>query len=373
MSQVTISPVRTSKDKLTFIKLLWKIYKGNPYWAPPLIMDRKKLIDTEKNPFYKHAELELFLARKNGEVVGRIGAIINHSHNKFHNENIGFFGFFDSINDQDVANALFDAAKGWLKAKGVTAMRGPTNPSSNDEWGLLIEGFNMRPQILMPYNHEYYISLCENYGLKKAKDLYAYLLTKETTLTDKLTRVAKIAQERTGMTLRTLNMKDFDNEVKRIKQVYNDAWLPNWGFVPLTDEEFDYMAADLRQIVLPDIVLVGEIQGKPVGFALTLPDFNFVLQKIGNGRLFPFGIFKLLKYRKKIDTCRIIALGIVRDHQKRGLDAVFYYYTWKNATERGINTGEASWVLEDNVMMNRGAELMNGLLHKRYRIYEMPL
>jgi len=373
MSNITIRTVKTSKDKLAFIKLLWKIYKGDEYWVPPLIMDRKKVIDTKHNPFYKHSELELFLAEKGGELVGRIAAIINHNHNKEHNENIGFFGFFESINDQEVANALFDSAKDWLKARGVTAMRGPANPSVNDDWGLLVEGFYASPVVMMPYNPRYYIPLYENYGLKKIKDLYAYLVNKYTVMSDKMLRVAEAVKGREGLTFRTINMRDFKNEVRRIQEIYNKAWMYNWGAVPMTDEEFNYLANDLKQVVVPELVLIAEVKGKPVGFALSLPDFNVVLKKIGNGKLFPFGFLKFLWYKRKINLIRIMVLGVIREYQKRGIDGVLYYETARRGMALGYEFGDASWVLEDNVMMNRSAELLNAQRYKTYRIYEKNL
>ncbi|MGC8595313.1 MAG: hypothetical protein ACP5US_03680 [Candidatus Kryptoniota bacterium] len=370
MSSVTIEPVRTRKDLSAFIKLPWKIYQNDPYWVPPLLMDRKKLLDTKKNPFYKHSEIELFLAKKDGEVVGRNAAIINYNHNKFHNEEIGFFGFFESINDQSVANALFDAAKNWLIKKGFSAMRGPMNPSTNDEIGLLVEGFDSSPVILMTYNPKYYLDLFSNYGLKKEKDLLAYHVSADRVFTEKLERVARMIVRKEGVTFRSINMKDFKNEVARIKYVYNEAWSKNWGFVPMTDEEFDFLAADLKQIVVPDLAIMAEVNGKPVGFALSLPDINIALKHNKSGRLLP-GLYHLLTKKKKINWVRIIILGVIHSYQQTGIAAVLFYETAKRATRLGYYDGEASWVLEDNVMMNRSAELLNAEKYKTYRIYKM--
>jgi ribosomal protein S18 acetylase RimI-like enzyme len=227
---------------------------------------------------------------------------------------------------------------------------------------------------MMSYNPEYYLSLFDNYGLKKAKDLYAYYLKNETTVTEKLKRVSDIVQKRRNFVVRTINMKDFDNEVKRVKEVYNDAWSKNWGFVPYTDEEFDHMGKDLKLIVNPDYVLIGELDGVPIGFALSLPNINEILIKNPSGKLFPTGIFKLLMGKKKIKTCRIITLGIKKEYQKLGYDSVLYYETWRRATQmNNIVAGEASWILEDNILMNRAAELMSGELYRKYRIYDFPL
>ena len=282
--------------------------------------------------------------------------------------------FVGSINDQEVANKLFDTAKEWLTARGMDTMRGPMNPSTNYECGLLINAFDQSPQVMMSYNPEYYVKLFDNYGLKKAKDLNAYLLKKETTISDKLKRVSEIVQKRRNFVVRTINMKDFDNEVKKVKEVYNDAWTKNWGFVPYTEEEIDHMGKDLKMVINPDYVLIGELDSKPIGFALSLPNINEILIKNPSGRLFPTGIFKLLFGQKKIKTCRIITLGIKKEFQTLGYDSVLYYETWRRATQlNNIVAGEASWILEDNLLMNRAAEVMSGELYRKYRIYDFPL
>ena len=372
MSILTIRPVTSAADELRFIKAQWLFYEGNPHWVPPLIMDRKKLIDRRKNPFYKHARMELFLAEREGKVVGRIGAIVNDNHNREHNENIGFFGFFECVNEQPVADALFDAAAAWLKTQGVTAMRGPASPSVNDEYGLLVEGFDRSPMVMMPYNPPYYAGLIEGYGLQKVKDLYAYEVSSKTVFTDKLKRVAKIVRDREGLVVRTLDMKNFKNEVKTIRELYARGWERNWGEVPMTEEEFNYAAGDLKAIVDPDIVIIAEIKGKPVGFGMTLPDINQVLIKNRKGRLIP-GALRLLLNRKKINEVRIVILGVIPEYLNSGIGGLLFYETGVRCVEKGYPVGEASWVLEDNVMMNRGAQLMNGVLTKRYRLFQKPL
>jgi hypothetical protein len=373
MGPLSITPVKTDRELMDFIKFQWEIYKDDKYWVPPLIMDRKKLLNREKNPFYKHAEMEMFLAKRDGKIVGRIAAIKNDLHNKYHNDKAGFFGFFETINDQSVADALFDKTAEWLKSKGLDTMRGPANPSSNDEYGMLLEGFDDEPRLLMTYNPPYYLNLCNTYGFKKAKDLYAYKIEQEKLIkSDKLKRVAEIARERYKLKITQLNMKDFNNELEKVKEVYNKAWAPNWGFVPLTDEELDAMAKDLKPLVDPSLVLFGEISGVLAGFALVMPDYNYVFKKM-NGRLFPFGFIKLLTEAKKIKWARILTLGIIPEHQKKGLDAVFYWEIMQRADKRGIRLGEASWVLEDNEMMKRGADVMGGTIYKKYRIYEKAI
>ncbi|MBI1806719.1 MAG: GNAT family N-acetyltransferase [Ignavibacteria bacterium] len=333
-------------------------------------MDRRKLMDKQKNPFYRHAEAEFFLARRNGEIVGRIGAIINHNHNKEHRENVGFFGFFECINDQVVADALFREAREWLKIRGVTAMRGPASPSVNDEYGLLVEGFDKPPVVLMPYNLPYYPTLVERAGLTKVKDLYAYHVSKDKVFTDRLMRVTELVRQREGLTFRSLNMKDFNSEVALIKSIYNRAWQYNWGAVPMTDEEFDAMAKDLKPVVVPELVIIAEYKGEPIGFALSLPDLNIALKYNAKGYLLP-GLLRLFWHKKKINWARIIVLGVIPERQKTGAAGVLFYETAKRCVEKGYTEGEASWVLEDNVMMNRSAELLNAERTKTYRIYEM--
>jgi hypothetical protein len=372
MNDITVEPISPKRDTLPFIKFAWQIYKNFPQWVPPLIMDRKKLMDKDKNPFYKHADAEFFLARRHGAIVGRIGAIINHNHNKEHNENIGFFGFFESIDDQQVADALFDSARAWLKARGVTAVRGPASPSVNDEYGLLVDGFDKPPVVLMPYNPAYYASLIEKAGLAKIKDLYAYLVTEKNVFSEKFVRVAELVRQREGLTLRSLNMKDFKNEIQRIKDLYNRAWQYNWGAVPMTSEEFDALAKDLKPVVVPELVLIAEYQGEPVGFSLSLPDLNVAFKYNKRGRLLP-GLLRLILHKKEIKLVRIIVLGVVPERAKTGAGTLLLYETGKRGIEMGYPFGEAGWVLEDNVMMNRAAEFMNGVRYKTYRIYEQSL
>lgn len=376
MDEIKIKKVESKSDLMKFIKMQWSVYKNDPYWVPPLIMDRKKMLNKEKHPFYKHAQADFFLAEKNGEVVGRIAAIKNELHNKYHNDNTGFFGFFECINDQKVANALFDTAKAWLKEHGCDNMRGPANPSSNDEWGMLLEGFDDEPRILMTYNPKYYLDLCDNYGFVKSKDLVAYKLeNQKVTASEKLKRVAELARQRSKIVIKQLDMKNFNTDLAKVKEVYNKAWAPNWGFVPMTNEELDATAADLKQLAEPSLVLFGEIDGKNVGFALTMLDYNHIFKKL-NGRLFPFGFLKLLSKKEKseIKWCRIITLGLIPEYQKKGLDAVFYWEIVNRAAAKGILLGEASWILEDNEMMNRGArDVMNGSVYKKYRIYDLKI
>lgn len=372
MSTIQIRPVAGSGDRDRFIKFLWKIYEGNPYWVPPLLMDRRKIMDKKKNPFYRHADAEFFLAERNGEMVGRIAAIVNYNHNKEHRENMGFFGFFECINDQTVANALFDEAKSFVESKGATALRGPANPSVNDEYGLLIDGFNERPTVLMPYNPEYYTKLVENYGFVKEKDLYAYKLSQDTVYSDRLERANNLVKARSSLAIRTIDMKNFGRDVAIMKQLYNAAWAKNWGAVPMTEAEIDAMAKDLKPIVVPELVLFAESKGKPIGFALSLPDINIPLWYNKKGRLLP-GLLQLFLRKKEINMVRIIVLGVLPEYFNTGAAGVLFYETAVRARKLGYQYGEAGWVLEDNARMVNSAEAMNGKITKRYRIYQMPI
>lgn len=367
---VEIKKVETKSDLNAFIKFPWKIYKNDNHWVPPLIMEQKKLLNRKKNPFFKDAEADYFLAFKDGNIAGRIAAIKNHTHLKYHNDQAGYFGFFECIDDQAVADSLFNKAKEWLKQKGLRFMKGPANPSSNDIYGMLIEGFDDSPRLLMPYNPEYYIKLCEGHGLKKAKDLFAWKIVSEKILaSEKLKRGQEIVRQRYNLKISQLKMKYFQEELEKFKYVYNKAWAPNWGFVPMTEEQIDSMAKEMKPLAEPSLVLFGEIDGKLVGAALVMLDYNQIFKSM-NGKLFPFNFLKLFTQKKKINWLRILTLGIIPEYQKKGLDTVFYWEILHRAKALGINRGEASWVLEDNNMMNRGLELMNADRYKKYRIWE---
>ncbi len=400
-----VREVTSSRDLMAFIKLPWRIYKGDPYWVPPLISERKEFLDPRKNPSFQHMEVTYFLVEgvhkpeystpvplapgtlmpapiiEEGP-VGRIAAFINHLYNEVHDEQVGFFGFFESVNDPDVAHLLLETACNWVAERGMHTIIGPMNFSTNDECGMLIDGFNSPPTILMPYNPPYYPELVESYGFEKAMDLLAYMIDNSAyrsidDLPPKLIRVVNAVRKRhPEVRVRPANIADFANELRRLKAVYNRAWEKNWGFVPLTDEEIDHMAKAMRPLVDPDLVYFAEVrkngEWEPIAVSITLPDYYQVLKHL-NGRLFPFGWLKFLWYRRKIDTARVFALGVVHEWHGRGIDALLYYETAKVLFAKGYRRAEMSWILENNVMMNRSVQFFGGIPYKRYRIYQKSL
>lgn len=375
MARIEVVEVETPAQLQEFILYPNGLYRDVPQYVTPLLMERKEFFDFEKNPFYKTSKVKLFLAMDGRTVCGRIATCINYTHNDFHHEKAGFFGFFDTPDDYEVAKALLKVAMITLAKEGVDLMRGPMNFSTNHEIGFLVEGFELPPVVMMPYNHPYQPRLAEKFGLKKVMDLHAYIVMEETGISPRVQGVVEKLKERSKITLRSLDMKDFDREVKLINNVYNQAWAHNWGFVPMNEEEFMHMGASLKQIVDPDLVLIAEYEGQPVGFSLALPDINQALIHL-KGRLMPFGFFKLLwhtKIRNKINGVRLITMGVVPQFQKRGLDMIFFTETYRRGTPKGYHWAEASWILETNELMCRSIEQMGGKLYKRYRIMEMPL
>lgn len=373
---VNIITVSSSKEKKQFIDFEWEVNKNTPNWISPLRMERFKVLDTKKNPFYSHSEIQLFLAYKDNKLAGRIAAITNQNYNDFQQDNAGFFGFFDCFNDQEIANALFKAAGDWLKAKGKDLMYGPMNPSTNDEVGILIDGFNTPPYMMMTHNASYYPKLAEGYGLTKAKDLYAWFVTTEDALkniSEKMRRVSEKILKKYKITIRNLVIKNLKDEIQLIKDIYNNAWSRNWGFVPFTDEEINHLAADLKQVADEDLLLLAEKEGNPIAFSLTLPNINELLQKIPDGRLLPTGIFKLITGMKKIKYLRVLVLGVKKEFQFLGLGSIFYIETIMRAKQKGYLGGEMSWILEDNYTMNKPIEDVGAKKYKTYRVYQYPL
>jgi hypothetical protein len=370
--ELRVDEVRNKRDLMTFIRFPWKIYQGDRYWVPPLTKDQLQKF-SPTHPFLSHSEMILFLAYRNGEIVGRIAGIIDHNYVEFHQERVGFFGFFESIDDREVTEALLSRVQGWVKERGMEKIIGPMNPSTNDECGLLVNGFDAPPCLMMPYNPRYYPSLLEGIGLKKKMDLYAYLLEESSFLFDRLDRITERLRKREPqLHIRPINLRHFDEELKIVKEIYNQAWSKNWGFVPLTDEEINLLAKELKPLVVSDLVLFADWGDEPVGFSVSLPDYNVVLKHL-KGRIGPIGVLKFLYYSKKIKKIRVMLLGVKHAFQKRGIEGLLYIETFKRGIAKGYFSAECSWILEDNILMQHGIEAMGGKRYKTYRIYEMPL
>lgn len=371
----SILAVTDKKSLKQFVDFPHDLYKDDKNYVPELFIAQRDLLTPGKHPFHENATVKLFLALEGGVMKGRIAAIVNRRSNEFNDSNDGFFGFFDCVNDQEVANKLFAAAEDWLRSEKMTTIIGPVNPSTNETCGLLIEGFDRPPVVMMTYNKPYYLNLIEGAGLSKKTDLLAWRL--ETTSVDERTvRLHKALEERLKrdhITIRNINVKNFKEEARRLREVYNAAWDKNLGFVPMTNSEFDYLAKDLKMILNPKFCLVAEKDGKIVGFALALPDINQILIKIKRGRLLPFGIFKLLLGLKKVDELRILALGVIEGYKRLGIEACFFASIIERARKSNIKAGEASWILEDNFLMNKGIQNSNGKVYKKYRLFEGKL
>ncbi len=371
---VRITPVRNRRDLRHFIRLPWQLYGDDPAWVPPLLFDLKKLLSPKKHPFHQHADVQYFLARLNGQVVGRIAAIVNHRHIQFHNESVGFFGFFESIDDQEVARALLATAEQWVGQRGVRSIRGPMSFSTNEECGLLVDGFHAAPMVMMPHQRPYYARLLRSVGYAKAKDLLAYLidLREDATIPERLVHGVQLLQKKQAITIRSIDIRRFEEEVRLLHAIYHKAWEHNWGFVPMTAAEVDLLAHTLRLIADPTLCLIAELDNRPVGFALALPDYNQALRHM-NGRLFPLGFLKFLWYRRRIDALRILLLGTNPDVRVRGLDAMLYLKLWQDVPAYGYRLVECSWILEENWAMRRGLERMGAQIYKTYRIFEKDL
>lgn len=366
-THIEISEIKSKKDFRHFLKLPFSLYAKDPFYVPPLTREMKKHF-SQKNPFFKHASVRCFIARKNGRPSGRIVSIINKRHIELHDEKAGFFGFFESPADHEVASALLDRVASALKQEGMSILRGPMNFSTNEECGFLIEGHNCSPMLMTPYNPPYYNNLMESCGMTKAKDLYAYIVDIPHELPSKVQRAASIARKR-GITVRSVSKKNFDYEMAMFQKVYNSAWQKNWGFVPLTDEELTYLGHNLAPVIVPGLTLIAEKDGDPVGFMGMLPDYNMVLKKM-QGKLTPFSLLKAFYYSKKIKDLRMLLLGIKAEYRNRGVDAILFQEGYKGVRNGGYRRVEFSWILEDNIPVQRLVEMIGGRLYKKYRIYE---
>lgn len=369
MAQITVSD---AENKLNdFVQFPYDLYKQDPYWTGELKADTRKLLRAD-NAFWKHARRKLFLAYKDGKPAGRLCALVNDAYNEFHRENIGFFGFFDCINDARVSHALFAAGEKWLRGQGVSAVRGPASPSSNHLYGLLVDGFDSMPSIMMPYNAPYYAELIEKEGFAKVKDLLAFHRTRNDKFSALFEKIVARAARGKGLTLRRLNLKNLKEEAKIIRKIYNEAWANNWGHTPISEEEMQDMVQELKWVVRPEGTCVAEVDGVPAGFYIAIPNMNHVL-RILRGTLFnPVRTLRALAAWRKIRDARLIMLGVEPGYRKRGIDLVLI----KHIVEHGVavwDEAELSWILEDNDGIIRGMTEAGCRPIKRYRVYQKPL
>ena len=376
MAEIEISQVNSCRDRDAFIKFQWRIYANDPAWVPPLIIERKTFLNRNRHPFYKHGDAALFLARRDGEIVGRIMASDDPNYNALHQSNVGCFGLFECVDDPDVAATLFQAAADWLRRNGRTEIMGPIDYSTNYVCGLLIDGFQFAPTILTAHNPPYYRELIESCGFAKEKDWYAWWFADPAKAAKRLRRLAERFRKRWPVTIRPGNLKNVREEGRRLREIYNQAWEKNWGFVPFTEAEIEFMTSELKPLLVPEFAWIAEIGNEPVGFTLCLPDINVILRHI-NGRLtrfgLPIGLIKLLLYKRRIQKGRLIALGVVEKYRRAGIAEMLVLRVMEETmVKRGI-TGELSMTLEDNFMVNRFVEAIGADRYKTYRIYRKQL
>jgi GNAT superfamily N-acetyltransferase len=368
-----VRPVRSGSDLKRFIRLPWRIHRSHEQWIPPLIFERKQFLNRKKNPYFEHAEAEFFIAWRDGDPVGRITAMVDRQFNDYHDWKWGTFGFFECFDDDEVANALVDTADQWVRAKGCDRLVGPMDFTMNDEVGILIEGFDLRPMLKQPWHPPYYQRLMEEAcGLTKAQDLLMWNLevSDRSSVLPVIDQLAEQVEPKHGIKVRHMRKKDMEAEVRRFVEVYNAAWSKNWGFVPISEAEMKQTAKDMKLIIDEDWLWVAETpEGETVGVALTIPDFNQAIEK-ANGRLFPIGWARILWQKRKIDRVRVGFLGVKPEYQHTGVAAKFYVEHFETATWKPQDGGEMGWILESNDAMNRGMEAMGGRVVKKYRLYE---
>ena len=366
-----VRQVTFRRDLQRFIRYPYELHKNDPHWVPPLRVAERERFDPKKNPFYQHAVVDLFLAERDGRTVGRVAGIDDDNHNAAHGDNLAFFGFFEAA-DEGVALELFKTVEGWAKARGRSLLRGPANPSMNDGSGFQLDAYDTDPYLMMPANPPAYPRYAEAAGFTKAKDLYAWRFDHHTADTARLARLAARVEKRYTLSIRTANLRRFDDELATLKRLYNGAWEENWGFVRYTDAEFDALGRELKLIVDPDVALFLELSGQVVGVALSLPDANQVFKRM-NGRLLPFGWVQLLRRKQIINQARMPILGVVKEHRHKGLELVLIHETIKRSLAKGYLQGECSWILEDNDGINKGIAAAGATLYKRYRLYQKSL
>jgi GNAT superfamily N-acetyltransferase len=371
VSQIEVSQVTDREDRDQFIKFPWRIYRNDPAWVPPLIIERNAFLDRKRHPFYQHGDSALFLAKRNGDIVGRIMASDDPNYNALHQSNVGCFGLFESIDDVDVASALFKSAADWLRSRGRSEIMGPIDYSTNYVCGLLINGFEHPPTLLTAHNPPYYARLVEGYGFEKEKDWYAWWFDPHNAPVSRLRRLVDARARKTPVKIRSIDLRDLTDDSRRLSAVFNEAWKNNWGFVPMTEAEAEDMAKEMRPVIDPRMTLIAEIDSAPVAFVICVPDINVALRHV-NGRLtrfgLPIGLIKLLWYRRKIRTARFVALGVLEKYRRAGIAEMLVLQVMEEGASRGFS-GELSMTLEDNTMINRFVEAVGATKYKTYRIY----
>ncbi|MBK9757096.1 MAG: N-acetyltransferase [Nannocystis sp.] len=371
-------PLSDRKLVERFIRVPWYVnreHHPSPQWVPPLLMDRRDYLNPDKNPFFEHVKAAFWVARVNGRDVGRVAAVVDADYIKFHGTQTGYLGMFECIDDHAVAQALVDRASAWLREQGMTSMIGPFELSTNYISGVLVDAFDREPGINMPYNPPYYDRLLGECGMRKVKDLLHWELDPQKPTPERVVRVAEKMATRSGVKLRKMSFADWDAEVLRTLEIYNDAWEKNWGFVPIGKKEYLHIAKDLKMVLHPDFALLAEVNGEPAAFVLTIQNVNPVLKKL-DGKLFPFGIFRLLwdlKVRKKITGGRLILLGIKAKFRGQGIDSLMFLATHRAGAAQGWTSGEIGWTLEDNFKVNSAIKSMDGHQVATYRVYERDL
>lgn len=368
--------VTTAAGRREFVECVYRLRGREPLWVPPLRRDVAALLDPRKHPFHRHSTIELFLARRGGRTVGRIAAILNEQHNRHWNERIGFFGFLDAEDDPEVFRALLTTAERWARARGCSALRGPASPSTNDECGLLVDGYDAPPALMTPWHPPHYRGYVEAQGFAKGDDLLCYYLTRNS-FSERIPRLADAVEKRLDragikVRVRTLDFAHWQRDLATIRELYNSAWSQNWGFVPMTDAEFAWVAKELKPIANKRYILFAEVDDQPVAFALALPDYNVVL-KFLDGKLGPAQILLALWLKGSVKTIRLMMMGVHPDHRQRGLDLLLYRDIARHCVEDGIYEGEMSWILERNYNMNRALGAMGARPYRRLRMYEKTL
>jgi len=372
---VTVTPVSDKRELAQFLKIPYRIYgKKHPQYVHPLLAQTKAFLSPKKNPFFRHADTQLWVAHDGAIPVGRIAACVDHLSNDYHQEKVGFFGFYEAPQDPDVGQAMLETAAAWIREQGMTVMRGPGCFTTNHDYlGLLVEGHELRPVIGMPWQPPYYLGQMESFGLTKAKDLLAWdYRVEDNKMPERLGRFAERLQRRQDFTIRRFRMNKFWEEVEIVRKLYFEAWKDNWGFVPMDEEEFRHSAKDMKSMVDPGLLLIAERDGEPIGFSMSTQDFNQALQPL-HGSLLPFGWLKFLLTKGKIKGCRTLLLGVKPEHRQRGVDVLLIHESIRYGLSVGYTQTEGSWVLEDNEGMNRIMEKNGGRVKNVYRVLEKAL